>query len=99
AGHTVDIGIRPEHVRVRTDCAATSGDETPGAITFIVEVVEPLGKEILVRAALPEGDRPANLLVPATCTLAMGDRLSVLFPAEHLYAFDPGSGMALIPTS
>ncbi|MBD1821419.1 ABC transporter ATP-binding protein [Cyanobacteria bacterium FACHB-DQ100] len=82
-----DLGIRPEHLSVNaTDphCVAQ------------VSVIEPLGREVLVRAAL-EG-RSINLQTEPALNLRLGDRLPLRLDLNRLFLFDPISGDRVYPT-
>ena len=67
-----------------------------------VRVVEPLGRETLIRAALPMLERDNSVTsiqiqVPANVRLRPGDRISVQLDFNHLFVFDPTTGEALYP--
>ncbi len=91
-GQTVEVGIRPEHIRV-------GGAE--GHLQAIVTVVETLGREVLVRATLPNQGRSLtpvlNLQVEPAAEPHPGDRLSLQFNLEQLFIFDPSTGARLYP--
>jgi multiple sugar transport system ATP-binding protein len=83
----LDLGIRPEHLGV-----------AGGDLEVQVTLVEPLGREILLRAVLP--DRPdlvLNLQVPIAQAVQLGDILSLRFDPEQICLFDPGCGDRLYP--
>jgi multiple sugar transport system ATP-binding protein len=84
----LDLGIRPEHLQV-----GAGGD-----LTVRVTLVEPLGREILLRAVLPEGpDLGLNLQVPIAQAVQLGDVLSLRFDPEQICLFDPVGGDRLYP--
>lgn len=90
-GQRFDLGIRPEHMQVVAEA---------GNLSVEVSLVEPLGREILVRALVPaQGNLPQllNLQVPPTQSVHPGDRLSLRLDLAQLVVFDPGSGQALYP--
>ena len=64
-----------------------------------VKVVEPLGREILIRASLPalSAETTVQLQVPAGVRLRPGDRLTVQLDFDRLFVFDPSTGEALYP--
>lgn len=80
-----DLGIRPEHISVNEDphCSAE------------VSVIEPLGREVLVRAML-EG-RSINLQTDPAMNLKLGDRLPLRFDLDRLFLFDSISGDRVYP--
>ncbi|MFQ3616088.1 MAG: ABC transporter ATP-binding protein [Cyanobacteriota bacterium] len=84
----VNLGIRPEHLHV-----APAAD---GGLTAQVMLVEPLGRETLVRAMMPGEERPISLLVSPEQSVAVGDRLSLLFDEQALFGFDPETGDRLL---
>jgi multiple sugar transport system ATP-binding protein len=82
------LGIRPEALRI-----ATGADSADYAFDSVVEVVEPLGNEILLdmRAG-------TNLMVarvdPAT-RVKVRDKVRLALDAERLHFFDPQSEAAI----
>jgi len=84
-GRAVELGIRPEHI------ALAPGD--PAAIDAEVEVVEPIGSDILVWVRL--GGAPIAVRLPAETPIAPGDRLPVLLPGRRLNLFDASSGQRI----
>jgi len=88
AGQRVTLGVRPEALRV-----ATGADPSDCAFDTTVEVVEPLGNEILldVRAG-------ANAMVarvdPAT-RVEVNETVRLAFDPERLHFFDAASGTAI----
>ncbi len=89
-GQQLDIGIRPEHLRV---------SEEAHLITQ-VSLVEPLGREILVRVELL-GERSQkttlNMQVSPDLRLAAGDRLPLALDLSQLFLFDPMTGQRVHP--
>ncbi|BAZ44636.1 ABC transporter-like protein [Chondrocystis sp. NIES-4102] len=87
-GQKFDLGIRPEHIILDVDDAADS-------LTLQVALVEPLGRETLVKVVAPESNLELNLLTDAHWQARIGDRLKVKFPLDHLFVFDPQTGKAI----
>ncbi len=91
-----DLGIRPEHIEV---LESHTDVETLHATSLQVEVkvVEPLGRETMIRASLP------GLAVPLTIQSASimfprpGDRLSLQLDLDRLFMFDSATGRTLHP--
>lgn len=81
-----DLGIRPEHISV---------DAQEPHCRAEVSVIEPLGREVLVRAVL-EG-RSINLQTDPAMNLKLGDRLPLRFDLDRLFLFDQSSGMRVYP--
>jgi multiple sugar transport system ATP-binding protein len=89
-GQRFNLGIRPEHIQIASS-----------AMHLMVEVtlVEPLGREILVRTALSvENQGKATILniqMSPTSRPRVGDRLSLQLDLNHLCIFDPTTGKNL----
>jgi multiple sugar transport system ATP-binding protein len=85
----VDLGIRPEHLRV--------GPEDTPQLWAEVVTVEPLGREIQIRARLPE---PSPVLLHLCAAVRgqyrPGDRLPLALDLEALQIFDRVSGTRLV---
>lgn len=105
-GQAFDLGIRPEHIEIFTDRKAENDDlksdlwaleKVP--LEVEVKVVEPLGRETLIRASLPllDGETAIQVQVPASVRLRSGDRLTVQLDFDRLFVFDPSTGEALYP--
>jgi multiple sugar transport system ATP-binding protein len=84
----LNLGIRPEHLRL------VPGEET--GLVAQVTLVEPLGRETLVRAMVPGEKHPISLLVAPEQSVAVGDRLSLQFDEQALFGFDPETGDRLL---
>jgi multiple sugar transport system ATP-binding protein len=89
-GQRFNLGIRPEHIQIASSMTH---------LTVEVTVVEPLGREILVRAMLPsENQGKATVLsiqMSPTSRPRVGDRLPLQLDLNHLYIFDPTTGKNL----
>ena len=80
-GRAVDIGVRPEHVRMERSQAA--------ALTAEVEVIEPLGGEVLLHWRSPVGglvSRADDAHVPS-----LGERAGLAFDWDSAHFFDTES--------
>ena len=92
AGQRYDLGIRPEHLQIAPDNSSHLIAE--------VSMVEPLGREILIRAVLPVENRGAaptlNIQVKPTLRLRPGDRLPLQLDLDQLFVFDPATGNSLM---
>jgi len=88
-GQRFFLGVRPEQMQVVSE-NATSYLE--GRVT----VVEPLGREILVRLDIPTQSGSTapilNLCVGPNQRPQVGDRLHLTFNPNHLYVFDAATG-------
>lgn len=87
-----EVGIRPEKLSI-----VTSGADNSTTLNVIVEIIEPLGREILVRGILPDSEIRISFYAPFTWMGKLGDRLEVQFNSEHLFIFDPFTGKTLYP--
>jgi ABC-type sugar transport system ATPase subunit len=82
AGQDVDLGIRPEHVRLG-----------PGGVEATVRVVQPLGPVTILTLAWPGGSLTARL--PGITRLETGQLVSMHLDPEHILLFDRGTGLLL----
>jgi multiple sugar transport system ATP-binding protein len=96
---SVDLGIRPEHVEIAglINPQATENTQKNNQLTIEVNVVEPLGRETLIRGSLPESDVLLNVQAPSDWRGRPGDRIGVQLNLDQLFAFDPTTGNALYP--
>ena len=89
-GKEVEIGLRPEHLAIRT---SDEGIEPGRSFPFPVEVVEPLGAETLVFTTISGAE------VVARCDPGLhprpGDRLTAVVDTTQLHLIDPASGRVL----
>ncbi len=87
-GQGWDLGIRPEYITLVRD--------QQGAIeNFIVttiEVVEPLGKEVLVNVKIVNSEININLQLPIQWQGKTGDNLKLKLDLEQIYLFEPTTG-------
>ncbi|MGF1482719.1 MAG: ABC transporter ATP-binding protein [Cyanophyceae cyanobacterium] len=89
-GQGFALGIRPEAV-------APALEESDGQLTMEIDVVEPLGRETLIRGKLPQSEIAFNCIAPASWRGQRGDRLGVRINSECLFLFDANSGKTLYP--
>ncbi|BAQ63998.1 ABC transporter ATP-binding protein [Geminocystis sp. NIES-3709] len=85
-GQGWDLGIRPEYISVNEESFSDND------ILAQVEVIEPLGKEILVNAIILDSDININLQLPIQWTGKRGDRVKIKFTLDYSHIFDPISG-------
>ena len=92
SGQRLNLGIRPEHLQV-------VADGSTHAIAAEVTLVEPLGREILIRAKVAASDRtPAatvSIPLPPDLRPQVGDRLCLQLDGDRLFVFDPATGARL----
>jgi len=94
-GQSVDLGIRPEHITINTDSALNTQDSV--LLSVEVKVVEPLGRETLIRASLPNSSVLVNVQVGGAVRLHPGDRLSLQLDLSQLFVFDSTTGDRIFP--
>lgn len=75
----ITLGVRPE------DVAIAKGRE-PNAISARVDVVEPMGRELLV--TLVSGGAAIKMITTSDRTLRIGDKLKIKFKEEKLRIFE-----------
>lgn len=86
-GERAILGVRPNDVEL----ASPPDGDGRGA----VDVVEPLGSQVLVHLAPPEGgggDEQIRALVPPDGTPDVGETVAFRFRRDRLHLFDPDSG-------
>jgi multiple sugar transport system ATP-binding protein len=95
-GQGFDLGIRPEHIKIVQQTTSNGQEGTPH-LGAEVKVVEPLGRETLIRAAIPDAEMLVNIQAPADWRGYPGDRLYLQLDFNHLFVFDPTTGDTLYP--
>ncbi|MFB2833179.1 ABC transporter ATP-binding protein [Floridanema evergladense] len=98
-GQGLDLGIRPEYIEViEPQRRRERREEIGGGELFVdVKVIEPLGRETLVRVSLSGLDLQMEVLTPGNWRGRVGDRISVQLDLNHLFIFDPVIGNTLYP--
>ncbi|WP_375495520.1 ABC transporter ATP-binding protein [uncultured Nostoc sp.] len=106
-GYSYDLGIRPEHIfideppslrdamRTRSVSQRWRQERQEGnesQLIVEVKVVEPLGRETLIRAGLPGSAVVLNIQVGGDVRPRPGDRLSLQLDLNQLFIFDPKTG-------
>ncbi|MBE9189529.1 ABC transporter ATP-binding protein [Gloeocapsopsis crepidinum LEGE 06123] len=91
-GQVVDLGIRPEDLFINE-----SQNEEIAALTVEVKLVEPLGRETLIRAGLPSSSVQVNIQQAGVMRLHLGDRISLGLDLEQLFIFNSTTGDRLYP--
>ena len=88
AGQSLTIGLRPEHL-----LAAESGDAA--TLQLDVELVEPLGADILAHGRVNGSDHNLTARLPGAHTVAFGDILDLAIAPDNVHFFDPQTNMRL----
>lgn len=103
-GKDYDLGIRPEHIKINLGNInsgkinlETNVDipEDTALLKVIVMVVEPLGRETLIRASLPNEKVAVDLLAPAGLRPHPGESLTIELDLNNLFIFDSETGQKL----
>ncbi|KZL48367.1 ABC transporter ATP-binding protein [Nodularia spumigena CS-591/12] len=99
-GQSFDLGIRPEHITIKIDeppSGQVRQEEELGGLSVEVKVVEPLGRETLIRASLPGSMGVINIQTSADVRPRPGDRLSLQLDLNQLFVFDTATGDRISP--
>jgi multiple sugar transport system ATP-binding protein len=94
-GQSVNLGIRPEHIYIKTQ--GEQAQEEGGELIVEVKVVEPLGRETLIRVSLPDSSALLNVQLGGGVRLRPGDRLSLQLDLSQLFVFDATTGDRILP--
>ena len=84
-GTSLELGIRPEHITI---IANTEITEDLVTLAIEIDVIEPLGKEILIRGTFPDSHCSINLFAPANWQGNKGDRLTIKLDEQQFFIFD-----------
>ncbi|MEM7555806.1 MAG: ABC transporter ATP-binding protein [Cyanobacteria bacterium P01_A01_bin.84] len=87
-GQSFDLGIRPEHITIELE----ENNQEMQLLEVSVNIVEPLGRETLIRASLPNAGVPINIQADAQIQPAPGSILKLNLDVDYLFVFDPVSG-------
>ncbi|OUL21344.1 ABC transporter ATP-binding protein [Nostoc sp. 106C] len=108
---TVDLGIRPEHIYINEPPrggnfyagvppvaeSVRPQEEELGLLSVEVKVVEPLGRETLIRVSLPDSSALLNVQIGGGVRLRPGDRLSLQLDLSQLFVFNSNNGDRIWP--
>ncbi len=98
-----NLGIRPEHLELALpeELKSISRNSNQALLSVEVDVIEPLGREILVRGSLPISSHSElsktliQFLTPVEIRLKPGDRITVKLNLNHAIIFAPDTGETL----
>ncbi|MBE9209529.1 ABC transporter ATP-binding protein [Nostoc sp. LEGE 06077] len=107
-GQNYDLGIRPEHIYINNNSALSTQHPAPStqhsalstqhsALSVDVKVVEPLGRETLIRTSLPGSTVLLNVQLGGNVRVNVGDRLSIQLDLSQLFIFDSITGDRIWP--
>ncbi|MEY2833365.1 MAG: hypothetical protein RLZZ574_2624 [Cyanobacteriota bacterium] len=86
-GQKFNLGIRPEHTKIQT-----SAQDDRNCLILEVDLVEPLGRETLIKAIVPGSNIKLNLLADAQYQSRHGDRFSAKLDLANLFVFESNNG-------
>jgi multiple sugar transport system ATP-binding protein len=89
-GKDVVLGIRPEHIGAKQEVDWASDT----SITGVIEILEPLGHEVIVHFDL-QGETVAGRLRSHLSLPAPGDRITLQVKTEAMHLFDPVTELRL----
>jgi multiple sugar transport system ATP-binding protein len=90
AGHRLILGLRPEHIRPKGSSRASGV-----TVRVNVEVVEPMGNEILVYFTVREGGTQYVAKLRDSLVPEAGGTMELSFDMAHAYFFDSVTQEAL----
>ncbi|MBD2412988.1 sugar ABC transporter ATP-binding protein [Nostoc calcicola FACHB-389] len=101
-GQNLNLGIRPEHLKINTDSEfriqnSEFSTHNSALLQVEVKVVEPLGRETLIRGGLPGSTTVLNIQTTGDVRPRPGDRLSLELDLNELFVFDPKTGDKIFP--
>ena len=107
-GQQFDLGIRPEYIQLTlssekvNDLPQDMWAFEPVPLNVEVNVIEPLGRETLVRAQILTASPTQNpysiqFQVPIQERIHPGDRLTVKLDLNQIFIFDSTTGQTLYP--
>ena len=98
-----DLGIRPEYIKISSENinpeSSAENTANTAALKVKVKVVEPLGRETLIRANLPNERVPLDFPAPAAVRPNPGEILTVKLDLNNLFVFEVDTGNKLYPYS
>ncbi len=89
-GQNIDLGIRPEDIQINDESQAED-------LQVEVKLVEPLGRETLIRVAVIGSGTILNVQISGNIRFHVGDKLNLQLDLRKLFLFDSVSGDKLYP--
>ncbi|MER3491052.1 MAG: sugar ABC transporter ATP-binding protein [Mastigocladus sp. ERB_26_2] len=96
-GQGFDLGVRPESISINEPPRRQGREGELAELVVEVKVVEPLGRETLIRAGLPGSGVLVNVQAGADVRPRPGDRLVLDVDLSKLFVFDTATGDRLYP--
>lgn len=94
-GRRVVVGIRPENLIGSTDGVAQTGRGETAPVSIEVEVVEPLGHEVIIHGRI--GEELLVFSLPSHQLPALGSTIPLLVELEALHLFDAETEQRITP--
>ena len=88
-GQIFDLGIRPEDIQI--------SDEAQAELQVEIKLVEPLGRETLIRVAVMGTGIILNVQTSGNIRFNVGDKLNLKLDLQKLFLFDSATGDKLYP--
>ncbi len=88
-GQIFDLGIRPEDIQI--------SDEAQAELQVEIKLVEPLGRETLIRVAVLGTGIILNVQTSGNIRFNVGDKLNLKLDLQKLFLFDSATGDKLYP--
>lgn len=91
-----NLGIRPEHIKI-SNPSNLDINQQKSTLAVEVKVVEPLGRETLIRVYLPNSSGFMNVQISGSLRLYPGDTIALNLDLNHLFIFDSSNGNRIFP--
>jgi multiple sugar transport system ATP-binding protein len=89
-GQGLNLGIRPEDLSIAPNSA-------PASLSVSILVIEPLGRETLLKVQINGTSTSLDFLAPAGWLGRVGESLTLQLALDRLFIFDPSTGHRLFP--
>jgi multiple sugar transport system ATP-binding protein len=83
-----DLGVRPEHLTIGTNFDS-------GTLSIEVSIIEPLGRETLIKGQIRGTSTTLCLLAPSNSNIRIGECLKLDVALDRVLIFDPTTGKRL----
>jgi multiple sugar transport system ATP-binding protein len=91
-----NLGIRPEHIYINNITNSETSQQT-STLSVEVKVIEPLGRETLIRVGLPGSSGFMNVQVGGAVRLHPGEKLNLQLDLNQLFVFETSTGKRIFP--
>ncbi len=95
-GQGWDLGIRPEHINLVNNDSKKKNHDDDNIILASVDIIEPLGKEILITVIIIDSEFSLNLLIPSQWQGKRKDIIKLQLDLKQLCLFEPMTGERII---